>query len=396
MKTTKTAAALLLSVLIIFFSVSLGLAQSANPQKTLSVEGEWGVISANVEALRNNIGKRLSITRRGDGYEVKWSDNASSTIFSGSETRIVYTDLEDLGGGPGEVHGAGAPIPASVKQQVPGQKVPINISYTLSADGLSLQRAQDARWLYWNTQGTGKGTRYIYTHYEIKSGFYTVSFKRVSEPAAAEKASPAPAPQTAPVLASAKKTATSAVAQVEARGEFYFLTKDGRKVTGAEASKIPLEEGGKVVTGRGGHVRLTLPDDTTWTVGPNTDLVIDTFVYDADKTPKKVMVEMTKGVFRWVTGKAAAARKEPAAMQVTLPVMAVGIRGTDFEAVVEPNGRGRVALYSGQLEITEHESGFTFILNAGQMVTFSPDGKVSRPKKAKGAKLLGDRAENGD
>jgi hypothetical protein len=178
------------------------------------------------------------------------------------------------------------------------------------------------------------------------------------------------------------------VAQVEAWGEYYFLTKDGRKLTGAEAGKVPLEEGGKVVTGKAGHVRLTLPDDTTWTVGPNSDLVIDTFVYDADKTPQQVMVDMTKGVFRWVTGKTAPQYKPQ--MQVTLPVVAVGIRGTDFEAAVAPNGRGRVALYAGQLEITETESGFTFLLNAGQMVTFGPDGKVSRPKKIKGAKVLED------
>jgi len=211
---------------------------------------------------------------------------------------------------------------------------------------------------------------------------------RVVEPAAAPKTAPVPAPTTAAAPAPAKKTASAALAQVEARGEYYFVTKDGRKVTGTEAGKVPLEEGGKVVTGKGGHVRLTLPDDTTWTVGPNSDLVIDTFVYDDDKSPKKVMVDMTKGVFRWVTGKTAPKYKPQ--MQVTLPAVAVGIRGTDFEAAVAPNGRGRVALYSGQLEITEHESGFTFILNAGQMVTFGPDGKVSRPQKIKGKKALED------
>jgi hypothetical protein len=391
MKTTKAAAALLFSVLMTIISVSPGLAQSANPQKTLSVEGEWELISVSTDAWRSNIGKRLTITRRGDGYEAKGSDSASGIIFSGNETRIVRSYLEDLGGEPGEVHSAGSPIPDSVLQKVAGQKVPINKSYTLSGDGSFLQMAKDGRWLYWNTEETGQGKRYTYTHYEIKPGFYTTTYKRVSGPAASPKAAPAPALPTVVAPAPAKKTATSAMAQVEARGEFYFLTKDGRKVTGADAGKVPLEEGGKVVTGKGGHVRLTLPDDTTWTVGPNSDLVIDTFVYDADKSPKKVMVEMTKGVFRWVTGKAAAARQEPAAMQVTLPIMAVGIRGTDFEAAVEPNGRGRVALYSGQLEITENESGFTFILNGGQMVTFSPDGKVSRPKKIKGANILGDR-----
>jgi hypothetical protein len=392
MKTAKSAIALLISVLFPLISVSSLKAQSPNPQKTLSVEGEWEQISASSDAWRVNNGRRMLVTRRGNGYEVKWWDGASWIKLSGNETRIVRTRLEYLAGGPGDRHGAGMPMPDSVKQQVAGQKVPINESFTLSADGLFLTQARDGRWVYWNTEETGQGKRYKYTHYEIKPGFYTATFKRISGPTAAPKAAPAPATQTAPAPPPAKKTATSPVAQVEARGDFYFLTKDGRKLTGAEAKKIPLEEGSKVVTGKGGHVRLILPDATTFTVGANSQIVIDKFVYDPDQSPKQVMVDLTKGVFRWVTGKTAP--KYKAQMQVTLPVMAVGIRGTDFEAVVGPKGRGRVALYDGQLEITEKKSGFTFILNAGQMVTFTPDGKVSRPRKIKGAPLLDDEEDD--
>lgn len=212
----------------------------------------------------------------------------------------------------------------------------------------------------------------------------TFTFRRVPQlpPPASPVANTAvsgPPPQENSPLQRQKEA--SPVAQVEARGEFYFLTKDGKKLTGAEASKVPLEAGTKVVTGGGGHVRLKLPDDTAFTVGPNSDLVIDKFVYDTDNTPKTIMASLTKGMFRWVTGKTA--QKDPAQMKVTLPVGTIGIRGTDFEAVVEPNGRGQVALFSGQLEITEKKTGFTFILNAGQMVTFKPDGSVSRPRKGK-------------
>ena len=390
MKNAKSLMVLLLALLFTIVSVSQILAQSANSQKPLTVEGEWEFISVNSDGLRPLIGKRLSITHRGDGYEVKRSD-ASPATYTGNETRIVNSFLEDLGGEPGDVHGAGSSIPDSVRQKVAGQKVPINKSYTLSGDGRFLQMALDARWLYWDTVRTGTGNRYKYTHYEIKPGFYTATLKRVSWPAAPQ-AAPAPTRPTAPAPAAAKKTGTSPMAQVKARGEFYFLTKDGRKLTGAEASKVPLEEGGKVVTGKGGHVRLILPDATTFTVGANSEIVIDKFVYDPDQSPKKVMVDMTKGVFRWVTGKAAP--KYKAEMQVILPVMAVGIRGTDFEALVGPKGRGRGALYDGKLEITEKKTGFTFILNTGQMVTFTPDGKVSRPKKIKAAPLLDDEGED--
>jgi len=205
-----------------------------------------------------------------------------------------------------------------------------------------------------------------FTRYEIKPGFYKTTLKRISG-----------STQSSPPV-------SSPVAQVESRGEFYFLTKDGRKVTGEEASKVPLEEGTKVVTGNDGHIKMTLPDNTTFTVGPNSDFVIDKFVYDPDNSPEKVIASMTKGVFRWVTGKVfggAAVYKDPTQMQVKLPVVVIGIRGTDFEATVAPDGSGSIVLYFGQLEITEKKTGFTFILNAGEKITFGIDGSVSRPMK---------------
>jgi len=95
MQTRKTSASLLISFLFIFISVSPGLTQSANPQKPLSIEGEWEQVSASSDPWRANIGKRMVITRRGDGYEVKWSDAASGIMFPGNETRLVRSFLED-------------------------------------------------------------------------------------------------------------------------------------------------------------------------------------------------------------------------------------------------------------------------------------------------------------
>jgi hypothetical protein len=170
-----------------------------------------------------------------------------------------------------------------------------------------------------------------------------------------------------------------AFARVEARGQFYFLTRDGRKLTGQEANRIPLEDGGKIVTGSDSRVTLTLPDETTVHLGPYSELEIDRFVYDPATDAKTVMVRVIKGVFRLVSGKVAG----PAhlGMKVTLPSVAIGIRGTDFEAAVLPDRSGVVKLYSGQLQITELKTGRIFLLNAGEKFTFDSDGNISQPKK---------------
>jgi len=159
------------------------------------------------------------------------------------------------------------------------------------------------------------------------------------------------------------------------RGEVTFITPDGRKVAGQAGA--PVSVGTRIVTGADGRIQLLLLDETVFTIGPNSDMVIDEFVYDPDSSVNKVSTRVTKGVFRWVTGKVV--RKDPANMKVTLPVGTIGIRGTDFEAMVAPDDSGSVKLYSGQLDITEKKTQRTFLLNAGQMVTFSAEGIFGPP-----------------
>ena len=342
-------------IVSLFIFGSMPVAKADNNQ---TVEGEWEVVSVGEYQSSEWIGKKLSIVRKGDVYEVKWAGYPSN-IFTGNDTHIVYTEMANLSEFTVATSGT-MPI-----NSVPQQQIPIEHCYTLSAEGNSLTREQDSVLI-----SSNGGT---YTGYNINHGFLKITLKRISSPS-----TPAAPIASASVSEPADKS-SSGVAQIESRGEFYFLTKDGRKLTGEEASKVPLEEGSKVVTGSTGHVRMTLPDNTTFTVGPNSDLVIDKFVYDPTTDSQAITANLSKGVFRWVTGKTA--HKDPTQMKVTLPVGDLGIRGTDFEATVEPNGNGSVVLYFGQLEITEKKTGFKFLLEAGQKVTFGVDGSFSRPMK---------------
>jgi hypothetical protein len=165
-------------------------------------------------------------------------------------------------------------------------------------------------------------------------------------------------------------------AAASVRGTVYWLTSDGRHVP--ITSGGPLYTGERIVTGADGHLQALLLDETVFTIGADSDMVLDEFVYDPDTSVEKVSARVMKGIFRFVTGKVA--RKDPASMKVTLPVGTIGIRGTDFEAIVQPDGSGVVKLYSGELQITESKTGRVFILNAGEAVTFGSDGFFSQPK----------------
>jgi len=110
-------------------------------------------------------------------------------------------------------------------------------------------------------------------------------------------------------------------------------------VRGAVRASAPGQPAGRIVesgkpvylndhvtTGPDGRLQILLFDETTFTVGPNSDMVLDEFVYDPASGAGKVSASIAKGAFRFVTGKVA--QRKSSDMKVSLPVGTIGIRGT--------------------------------------------------------------------
>ena len=166
--------ALVATVLALCLLMVTGNIQTAKAESVLSVEGEWEIISTNFDSLKNHVGQRQSITRKGNGYEVKWLGSGNVETYTGSETRIVRTVLEDLGSP------LSGDTPPEVLRQVKGQKVPINLSYTLSADGNYMQRECDYIHMFYRSQSKR------FDHYEIAPGYIKWTLRRVSGPVKVE------------------------------------------------------------------------------------------------------------------------------------------------------------------------------------------------------------------
>src|SRR5688572_16537313 len=58
----------------------------------------------------------------------------------------------------------------------------------------------------------------------------------------------------------------------------------------------------RIETDGAGLVQILLADGTTFTVGPNSSLVIDRFVYDPDANTAQVAASLGRGVFRFIGG----------------------------------------------------------------------------------------------
>jgi hypothetical protein len=159
------------------------------------------------------------------------------------------------------------------------------------------------------------------------------------------------------------------------RGEVYWLTSDGRKVPITPGGA--LYSGARIVTGGNARIQVLLLDETVFTIGPNSDMVLDEFVYDPSTSIGKVSVRVTKGMFRFVTGKVA--RKDLEHLKVTLPVGTIGIRGTDVEIDYQPGAASSIRLFLGELEITESRTGKKFTMHGAQMIAIASNGSFSTP-----------------
>lgn len=91
-------------------------------------------------------------------------------------------------------------------------------------------------------------------------------------------------------------------------------------------SGMPVYLGDRITTSASSGMQILLLDETVFTIGPNSDVAIDEFVYDPVTGDGRIVADMARGVMRFVTGKIPL--NNPSSMDVNLPIGSIGIRGT--------------------------------------------------------------------
>ena len=144
----------------------------------------------------------------------------------------------------------------------------------------------------------------------------------------------------------------------------------GRQVIGGEP--ILLQDA--IQSGQRSGMQILLLDETVFTIGPESELVIDEFVYDPKTSAGKLSAEITKGVFRFVSGKIA--HEKPEDMNVKLPAGTLGVRGTMVAGRVDPARKSSrlVLLGEGPENDTGSPAGAFLACNVGQCVRINRPG----------------------
>ena len=102
------------------------------------------------------------------------------------------------------------------------------------------------------------------------------------------------------------------------------IQRGGQPVAAAVGTKV--QQGDTIVTGADGAAGIVFSDDSRLAVGPNTTLVIDTFVFDPTTHQGKFQASLRQGTLSAVSGKLA--RQSGDAMSVHTPVAVMAVRGT--------------------------------------------------------------------
>ena len=129
--------------------------------------------------------------------------------------------------------------------------------------------------------------------------------------------------------------------------------------------------GDQIETLSASGMQAILLDETTFTMGPDSLITFDEFVYDPGGDGSMV-ASVARGAFRYVSG--AIAARDPSSVQIKLPMATVGIRGTIAGGFTD-GSRAVVALFGpGPRNTSSDRFGRVVVSNAAGSVEISRPG----------------------
>jgi hypothetical protein len=133
-----------------------------------------------------------------------------------------------------------------------------------------------------------------------------------------------------------------------------------------------------ITTDRAGQTQILFVDESSMSIGPNSDLVIDRFVYSPAAGAGGMTANLVRGVFRYIGGKLS---KQPNAVAMTTPAATIGIRGAVLLIDVTREGRVEVIFEYGKgITVTGRNGVAQTITRPGyEVVVAGPGASPSAP-----------------
>ena len=94
--------------------------------------------------------------------------------------------------------------------------------------------------------------------------------------------------------------------------------------------KIYLNE--TILAGAGSGTQILLLDQSTFTIGEDSEVVMDTFIFDPATNDGKIVASVKQGSLKVISG--LISKKNPDSLTVEVPEGTLGSRGTEFQTIV--------------------------------------------------------------
>jgi hypothetical protein len=104
------------------------------------------------------------------------------------------------------------------------------------------------------------------------------------------------------------------------------VERSGKKLP--VAAGMQLRQADTVVTGADGAVGITFLDNSLFSAGPNSVLVINKYRFDTTTHAGEFDASLNKGSLAVVSGKMV--KQSPESMRIRTPASIMGVRGTEF------------------------------------------------------------------
>ncbi|MEQ8604298.1 MAG: FecR domain-containing protein [Marivibrio sp.] len=146
----------------------------------------------------------------------------------------------------------------------------------------------------------------------------------------------------------------------------------------------PIFRDERIETGPNGQLHVLLLDETSLTLGPNSEIVVNSFLYDPDTGTGELALEQVSGVMRLIGGQLT----KSGDVSVRATNATIGIRGGIAVIVSDGAGGWRVFFVFGQSLSVAGDDGET--VNTTQIstaITISADGAISEPEPYEPAEL---------
>ena len=159
-----------------------------------------------------------------------------------------------------------------------------------------------------------------------------------------------------------------------------YVNEEGKTIGRIAGVGEPIYLNDEITTPAGASLQVLLRDQTVFSIGPNSTLVFDEFIFDPTASDELALTaSVKKGTFKFISGKIS--KLKPGAMTLKLPNATASVRGTSVLGRVDDTGASDIVLLTGAVQLQSAGAAVPVdLITPGWGVSIADTGAASEPE----------------